>query len=117
MLAFNPLAICFEFRNAFDALEFLTLQPEPVDYLLVNIETLLRDDPGLQRAVDKFCDTPNVIVGAYTRLAKPDLFAIRRRVASDLIFMLGPGEGYESVVAHIQAFDELKKLGYRLCVF
>lgn len=111
ILLFGIPVVCFKFTNLFDAVEFIFLQPEPVDYVLLEVDTVYPQEECLLKTLPWLRIESEVVVAAYSQTRVKDVVAIKQHLSADLVVTL-PVDGcdfkFVASVGYILVFNEMK---------
>lgn len=100
---------CFKFTNLNEAVNFIFVQPDPIDYLLVDVDTVLPEEEWLLKTLASFGESPNMVTVAYSKNREKDVVALKKRLATHMVVTL-PTDSYKYIglVGHILVFHELE---------
>jgi hypothetical protein len=101
--------VCFKFPNLYDAVDFIFEQPDPIDYLLVDIDTVLPEEEWLRKTLALLSENPDVITAAYSKTKGRDVVGIQKQLATHLVVTL-PSDAFKYVawVGSVLVFNEMK---------
>lgn len=77
--------ISYKFTDLHEAVDFMFLQPEPVDYLFVNVETVSEEEKWLFDVLEMVRKDSDMVVAAYSKMRRKDLVEIREQLAAHLV--------------------------------
>jgi hypothetical protein len=87
---------CFKFTNLNEAIDFVFMQPDPVDYLLVEADKLLLEEKWLLKALTSMGESPHMVTAVYSKNKAINVTRIKKQLGLHMAVRL-PADPYEYI--------------------